>query len=250
MDRIEGFIGEKVRDAGLQRVVVGLSGGIDSSASALLAHRAMGPENVETLFMPEKTTPKVDSEDVGKLSDEFGLEIREIPIDRIVNQFVEFLPDPGSLTLANVKARVRMTLLYARANEIDGMVIGTGNLSEWLLGYFTKHGDGAADIAPIMHLFKTELRDLAGALDIPKTIIHKPPSAGLWDGQTDEEELGGSYEEIDKVLHCREDLGLGRSKAKEKLGLDESLIDHVYDLVDRTTHKRNLPPSLDRFQEE
>ncbi|MFP3952888.1 MAG: NAD+ synthase [Candidatus Acetothermia bacterium] len=247
--RIEAFIRGNVREAGFESAVVGLSGGIDSTLSTILSYRAIGRDDVEIVFMPEETTPESDSEDVWRLADKFDLDVTEIGIGPIVDRFQESLSAGGSLTLANVKARVRMTLLYARANEIDGLVVGTGNLSEWLLGYFTKHGDGAADIAPIKHLYKTELRDLAEYLDVPETIIDKPPSAGLWSGQTDEEELGGSYEDIDKVLYCLQDLGLGRFEVKEKLDLDEPLIERVYSMVNGSDHKRNLPPGLDRFRE-
>lgn len=246
--RIEHFIEEKLQEAGAECAVVGLSGGIDSSVCTLLARRASGNKKFVSVFMPEETTPERDRGDVKNLEKKFGFEVNRLNIDDIVNQFKEMFSDVDELSLANVKARVRMTVLYAVANERNGLVVGTGNLSEWLLGYFTKHGDGAADIEPIIHLYKTELRVLARELKIPPSIVEKPPSAGLWEGQTDEEELGASYGEIDEILYCMHELDYSRTKTKKELELNKEMVDHVYELVDRTRHKRIHPPGLDRVK--
>ena len=245
-EAIEDFISNQSRKVGIDSAIVGLSGGIDSSLTALLTRRALGDGKVEVVFMPERTTPKRDKEDVEKMANKYNLGFKEIEIDDYLNPYTRDLPSFSELTEANIKARIRMTLLYALANEKDGMVVGTGNRSEWLLGYFTKYGDGAADIAPLLHLFKTEVKELARHLELPESIIEKPPSAGLWNGQTDEEELGGSYEDLDRVLYCKTELGLSREETAEKLDLDEEFIDHVYSLVNDTEHKRKNPPSLDR----
>jgi len=244
--RIEKFIRHSLSNADCETGIVGLSGGIDSAVTSLLALRSLGENGVVVSFMPEETTPKRDEEDVTVLENKFNLDVKRYGIDSIVETFLDLMPDINDLTLANIKARVRMVLLYALANKHGGMVIGTENLSELLLGYFTKYGDGAADVEPIAHLYKTELKDLAKSLGIPKSIIDKPPSAGLWADQTDEKELGGTYSEIDEILYCLHDLHLSRSEAKEELDLQESFIGHIYDLVDGSSHKRVLPYSLDR----
>ncbi len=244
--RIEDFISEKRSNIGFNKAVVGLSGGVDSSLTAVLTKRALPEESLEPLFFPERTTPEADTKDVNRLEEEFDLPLRQVRIDDLVAAFKRELPGLTELAEANLKARIRMTLLYAVANQKEGLVLGTGNLSEWLLGYFTKYGDGAADMAPLGHLYKTELKPLARHLEIPGSIIEKPPSAGLWEGQTDEEELGGSYERLDRVLYFLHDLDFSREKTKIEACLDSDFIDHVYDIVEGTSHKRKAPPGLTR----
>ncbi len=246
-DRIVQFISEKQDQIGSSAAVVGLSGGIDSSVTAVLALKSLPHGSVEIVFLPENTTPQRDREDVVALEEKFGLDVRRINIDGFVSDFAEKIPEELSeIARANVKARVRMTVLYAVANQSGGIVLGTGNLSEWLLGYFTKYGDGAADIAPIVHLYKTELKRLAGYLEIPESIIEKPPSAGLWEGQTDEAELGASYEQIDRILYCRHSLGLSKSETKKNLDLGDRIIERIFAMVDNSSHKRENPDSLTR----
>ncbi len=245
-DRIANFIAKQQQDIGFKAGVIGISGGIDSSLTAVLTRKALPDSKLELVFMPEETTPERDARDVKKLGQEFDLDIKTIDIDEYFEVFRREFSELSAIAGANIKARLRMILLYTVANEQDGLVIGTGNLSEWLLGYFTKYGDGAADIAPLLHLFKTEVKELARYMELPESIIEKPPSAGLWEGQTDEEELGGSYEDLDRVLYCKTELGLSREETAEKLDLDEEFINHVYSLVNDTEHKRKNPPSLDR----
>lgn len=244
--RIENFIKDSLSSAGCETGIVGLSGGIDSAVTSVLALRSLGEDRVVLSFMPEESTPERDGEDVTILEKKFNLNVKRYELDPVVSPFLELMPEINDLTLANIKARLRMVLLYALANKHGGMVIGTENLSEWLLGYFTKYGDGAADVEPIAHLYKTELKDLAEFIGIPESIIDKPPSAGLWAGQTDENELGGSYGDIDQILYCMNDLHLSRSETEERLEVQKPFIDHIYDLVDRSSHKRVLPYSLDR----
>lgn len=244
--RVENFIKDRYTEIGFDTAVIGLSGGIDSALTAVLTGRALSDDGIELVFLPERTTPDRDKRDVEKLESKFNLNVRTIEIDDFVKVFRKEFSNLSDLSEANIKARIRMTILYTIANEKNGVVVGTGNMSEWLLGYFTKHGDGAADIAPILHLFKTEVKQLAEHLDLPETIIEKPPSAGLWDGQTDEEELGGSYEELDSILYCKRELGLSPGETKERLDLDPDLVDHAYSLVNKTEHKRKNPPGLSR----
>ena len=247
-DRIEEFLIQKRSEIGFDRAVIGLSGGLDSSITAVLAERALSKENMEIVFLPETTTPRRDWDDVDLLEREFNLIVRVIEIDEFVSTFKKKMSELSELTKANFKPRIRMTLLYAIANQNNGLVVGTGNLSEWLLGYFTKYGDGAADLAPLNHLFKTETRKLARFLDIPEAIISKPPSAGLWEGQTDEDELGGTYDEIDEVLYCNHELDFSLEETKRAVELAPEFVSHVYDLVEKSTHKRKPPPDLARPQ--
>lgn len=244
--RVEEFIARKKSEIGFNTAIIGLSGGIDSSLTAVLANRVLSNHNMEVVFLPEATTPDRDRRDVARLAEEFELKVRDIAIDDLVSVFERKLGEMSELTKANLKARIRMVIFYTLANQNDGLVLGTGNLSEWLLGYFTKYGDGAADLAPLTHLYKTEINMIARHLDIPKSIITKPPSAGLWEDQTDEEELGGSYEEIDKVLYLKHDKDYSLDEAKETLNLDPNFVEKIYDMVENSAHKREEPSAIDR----
>lgn len=148
----------------------------------------------------------------------------------------------------NIKARIRMTILYQYANRTNCLVAGTTNKSEWMIGYFTKHGDGGADIEPIQHLYKTQIYDLAKYLDIPNELVDKPPSAGLWDGQTDEGELGMSYPYLDKILQFIEDRQLIEKEESYHLAewqnIKEKDINKVIDMINKSEHKRRIPSSL------
>ncbi|MFW6104317.1 MAG: NAD+ synthase [Candidatus Bipolaricaulota bacterium] len=245
-DKIEEFLISKRSEIEFGEAVIGLSGGLDSSIATVLGKRAFSNENIEVVFLPETTTTRRDWEDVNLLEREFDLSVRVIEIDEFVSAYKKKMTKLSKLTEANLKPRIRMTLLYAIANQNNGLVVGTGNLSEWLLGYFTKYGDGAADLAPLNHLFKTETRKLARFLNIPESIISKPPSAGLWEGQTDEDELGGTYDEIDQVLYCKHELDFSLEETKKTVELDPDFVSHVFDLVEKSTHKRKPPPSLTR----
>lgn len=244
--RVEDFIALKQSEIGFSTGIIGLSGGIDSSLTVVLANRVLSDQNIEVVFLPEATTPDRDRSDVARLAEKHDLKVRNIAIDDFVSSFKEKLAEMSELAEANLKARIRMVILYTLANRNDGLVLGTGNLSEWLLGYFTKYGDGAADLAPLTHLYKTEIKIMARHLDLPESIISKPPSAGLWEGQTDEEELGGSYEEIDKVLYLYHDKDYGLEETKKALELDPNFVEKIYDMVENSAHKREEPASIDR----
>jgi len=244
--RIEEFLSRKRKIIGFNRGIIGLSGGIDSSLTTVLAKRALTDQHLEIVFLPDATTPEQDVIDVKELAGEFDLTFSEFDIDPLVTAFRRDLGPFSELAAANLKARIRMVVLYAIANQKGGLVLGTGNLSEYLLGYFTKYGDGAADIAPLTHLYKEEVKEIASCLQIPESIISKPPSAGLWDGQTDEEELGGSYEDIDKVLYLKHDCNYPLKRAQSTLNLESDFVKNIYDMVDNSAHKREEPAGLDR----
>lgn len=224
--------------------IIGISGGIDSTVTIYLTVKALGPERVYGYILPSKFTPKEDIEDALEVIRRLKLpkdhwEI--IKIDRIVEDFEKTLGEMSKVERGNVTARVRMIILHQRAYRHNGLVIGTGDKSELLLGYFTKFGDGGVDVLPIGGLYKTHVRQLAKYLNIPERIIKKPPSPRLWSGQTAEGELGASYETIDSILYYRFEKWLPDEKIAEILKVPREIVNRVLTLVKKTQHKR-LPP--------
>lgn len=246
ISRIQNFIQNRLSESPTEEAIIGLSGGIDSATVLSLAATGLSSEAVRGVFLPENSTPQQDCTDARKIAEEVGCNFIEYTIDDPIEAIVDQLRECNQLTLANIKARVRMTVLYSLANLHDGLVIGTGNRSEWLLGYFTKYGDGASDIAPILHLYKTEINQLARRLEIPTSVRDKPPSAGLWKGQTDAEELGASYDRLDKILVGLYDLKLNPDQVQEKFHVEPSLVSRVQSMVNGSEHKRRSAPSLNR----
>lgn len=240
VETITEFLREKVEEAGVDGVVVGISGGIDSATTAYLAVRALGKENVLGLIMPYYENN--DVEDAKLVCESLGIDYEVINIKPIVESFVfqlGFQPDRRSL--GNIMSRTRMILLYAHANQLNRLVLGTSNRSEFLTGYFTKWGDGASDYAPLINLYKTEVWEIAKLLGVPERIIRKKPTAGLWEGQTDEDELGISYRLLDEILWRLVDLGMPKEEIAEELGIDVERVEYVEGLVRRSEHKRRLP---------
>lgn len=244
-NRIIDFIRDETGKAGVSGIVVGISGGIDSALTATLAVKAMGKDRVLGIHMPESNlTPAADSEDAKTLADWLGIEYRTIDISGIISAFMAAVPESESadrLTRGNLKARTRMSLLYFHANRLNRMVIGTGNKTEILLGYYTKYGDGGVDLEPIGGLYKTEVWELSRRLGIPEPLITKKPSAGLWAGQTDEAELGISYVKVDEVLRMIEE-GAEPEKILNKTGISAEQLGSVSRRIERNEHKRKAPP--------
>lgn len=214
-DNLVAWLQEQVKNAGLKGAVVGLSGGIDSSVTARLCQLAFGDELL-TVIMPCHSKAK-DREDALKVAGKFDFEVVENDLTEVYDHFLANLKGSGikagSLAEANLKPRLRMTALYYYAQAKDYLVVGTDNWSELKIGYFTKHGDGGIDLAPLGSLVKHEVRGLAHELGIPEEIINKKPSAGLWDGQTDEAEMGFSYQELDNYILT----GEAEPEIKEKI---------------------------------
>lgn len=235
---IASFLRDHVRRAGSDGVVVGLSGGLDSAVVAALAARALGPENVTGFLMPSVDSNPLDAEH-GRLSGEtFGITVHERPIGAIVEAVAGVAPLDDAAVRGNAKSRARMLVLYAEGQATNRLVCGTGNKSELLIGYFTKHGDGGNDMQPIGDLWKTQVRVLAKHLGVPDAIIDKPPSAGLWPGQTDEADLGMSYESLDAVLKGIE-WNQSADAIVARTGLDAELVAKVESMVRRSEHKRH-----------
>lgn len=233
VERICDFIRDIVSSSGSTGVVLGLSGGIDSATVAYLCSRALGNGRVFALIMPEVgITPEQDVEDAIKVAENLGIEYKLIEINDLVKAFKEKAGEGSKIAEVNLKPRIRMVLNYYHANSMNRLVAGTGNKSELMVGYFTKYGDGGVDFLPIGDLYKTEVFQLAAYLGVPEEIIRKKPSAALWPGQTDEDEMGISYAELDEILKLIE---RGERREDEKFR-------KVLEMVERSKHKREMPP--------
>ncbi len=198
-NKIVSWIRGQIKCSGAKGIVLGLSGGIDSAVVAALCKEAVGKNKLLVLFMPCNSNPQ-DLRDARLVAKSLGLKSKLVDLTSVYNNFLKTLPAAGGLARGNLKPRLRMSTLYYFANKLNYLVCGTGNKSELLVGYFTKYGDGGVDILPIADLFKRQVRKLAQELKIPQGIITKPPTAGLWQGQTDEGEMGITYDELDDIL--------------------------------------------------
>ena len=235
------FIRTHFRAAGMKTAVVGLSGGLDSSVTLALCVRALGPKNALGVLMPSFHTPAVDMRDAGRLARKLRVKTICISINPVLRSFGKL--SASRLSRANLSARVRMAILYSIARERNGLVVGTGDKSEFLLGYFTKYGDGGADLFPIGGIYKTEARILARHLGIPAGIISKPSSPALWEGHTAEGELGFSYETADGILRAVEK-GEKKQSLIRKFG--KKAVASVLSRMEKNRHKL-LPAPVCKF---
>lgn len=233
-DQIANWLREHLAAAGAEGFVFGLSGGVDSSVAAALAVRAVGAERTLGVLQPCHS----QSEDarLGQLvADAFGVPTVTVDLTPVYDAFVAELPPSDSrLAAANVKPRLRMISLYYLSNARNYLVLGSGNKSELLAGYFTKWGDGGVDLLPLGDLSKTQVWELARELGVPQEVVERPPTAGLWPGQTDEGEMGITYRELDRVLAAIE--------AGDTLEVDPVVLEKVQRMVARSAHKRTMPP--------
>jgi NAD+ synthase len=246
---IVAFIRHQMEQAGFERLVIGLSGGVDSAAVAFLAARAIGAENLLAVRMPYRTSSEASETDALRVVDALGCPTERVDISPMVDPMLALIdgPDSGAtdavrnVRRGNVMARERMIVLYDRSVVWDALVVGTSNKTEGLLGYGTLHGDMAAALAPIGDLYKTQLRSVARELGVPEEVVAKPPSADLWPGQTDEGELGRTYEMLDRALYALVDRRWTRERCV-RAGLPADLVDWVATRVARMEFKRQLPP--------
>jgi len=234
------FVRTEVLRAGRARAVVGLSGGIDSAVAATLAARALGPDQVVCLRLPHRTSAAAALTDAADVARLLGTPLETVDITPIVDGFVQVSGEVGRVRLGNAMARARMLCLFDRSAALDALVLGTSNKSELLLGYGTLHGDLASAINPLGDLYKTQVRQLAEHLGVPEAIRHKAPSADLWPGQTDEEDLGVRYDEVDRLLWLLVDARASRDAALAA-GFAPDLVDGVRQRVASMQFKR-VPP--------
>lgn len=250
LERCKKIIGNSIKELMIESnstgCVLGLSGGLDSSIVLKLA--VDSGINVHALILPEEgITEPEDIIDAEELCREFRVEYDTIQIDNIIAEinkkfpYSKFDSNKKRISMANVKPRVRMLLNYLVANLDNRIVIGTSNRSEILLGYVTKYGDNAADIEPIGGLYKTQVKQLARYVNLSWKIINKTPSAGLWRGQTDKEELGADYEKIDEILYCLIDKQYSIEETMEKTDISFELIKKIYERIEKNKHKRTMP---------
>jgi NAD+ synthase len=244
---ITAFIGSQLAQAGFERLVVGLSGGVDSATTAFLAARAVGPDNLLAVRMPYRTSSSESEADALRVVEALGCRTEKVDITAMVDPMLAIVGDPDqspdelNVRRGNVMARQRMMVLYDRSAAFDALVCGTSNKTEALLGYGTLHGDMAAAIQPIGDLYKSQLRAVAECLGVPEAILAKPPSADLWPGQTDEGELGASYDALDRILYALVDRRWSVERCVAA-GMDPELVAWAARRVARFEFKRQLPP--------
>jgi len=230
--KIVNWIKNQLRQAKAEGIVMGLSGGVDSSVVASLVKEAIGKRRVLALVLPCHS-PKQDLQDAKLVAKKLGIRTKSVDLSRIYDSLIRILPKAGSIARANLKPRLRMLILYYFANKLNYLVCGTGNKSEYKLGYFTKFGDGATDILPIGDLLKKQVRNLAKELGIPEHIITRSPTAGLRPGQTDEGELGITYGQLDDIL--------SRLKKGREQRQPPYLVNKIISRIKSSEHKRRLP---------
>jgi NAD+ synthase len=235
------FIRSEIQRAGFERAVIGLSGGLDSAVSLVLAVEALGAGNVLAVRLPYRESSPDSLTHAQQLIDQFSVNSRTVEITSMADAFLEAEPKLPRERRGSILARLRMIVLYDQSRAFNGLVVGTSNKSEMLLGYTTLWGDMAAAIQPLGDLYKTQVRQLARALDIPTAIVDKVPTADLWIGQTDEGQLGFSYEQVDQLMFLMVD---GRYDPEEciEAGFERAFVGKVSELIRRNQFKRMMPP--------
>ena len=245
-EHIVAFIRDTAESAGTDRAVLGLSGGIDSTLTAHLAVEALGEENLHGLVMPGEVSDDDNMSDAEWVAQKLGITYDVVEINPVVDELLDAYPEAEDdrMAVGNARARTRAVLNYLVANHEGALVLGTGNRSEAQVGYFTKYGDGAVDCHPIGNLYKQQVRQLATHVGVPEELVEKPPTAGLWAGQTDEEELGIGYDLLDAILALHVDGPLSTAAtAREIDDVTEEDVRRVREMYERSEHKRSVPPS-------
>lgn len=238
---LAGFIKSEITRVGMTRAIINLSGGLDSALSCALAVEALGAENVFALWLPYRASSSDSLAHAQLMIDQFKIHAETIDITPMVDPLIAHDPNMSNVRKGNIMARMRMIALYDQSEAFKALPVGTSNKTEILLGYSTLYGDSASAINPIGDLYKTQVRQLSRAMNIPAPIIDKPPSADLWADQTDEKELGFTYEEVDKLLYLLIDQRYSPQEAVEA-GFDKKFVDTVTARIRRYQFKRMLPP--------
>ncbi len=236
-NKIGDFLKSEIVERKCNGVVFGLSGGIDSAVIASLCTKFLKEKSLAVIMPSSKVTPKTDTEDAIKMADTLGLGYKLLDIGPIHKEYSKYL-EPNMLAFGNLGARIRANILYYYANVRKCIVLGSSDRSEFLIGYFAKFGDGAADLLPIVSLYKTQVREFARFLKVPLSIINKPSGPYLWEGHTVETELGLGYDEIDATLHCTIDKNLTVEETAKITELPISDVDKIYQMYKTSEHKR------------
>lgn len=247
-ERIVSFIVDLVDDAGAEGAVLGLSGGIDSTLTAHLAVEALGEDGLHGITMPSEVNDPDVMSDAERVAHDLGIEYDVVEIQPIAESFFAAFPEAADDRTAagNVYVRTRAVLNYFVANAEDRVVLGTGNRAEAMTGYFTKYGDQAVDCNPIGNLYKQQVRQLAARVGVPRDLVMQEPTAGMWEGQTDAEEMGLDYDTVDAILAVHVDGGLSRAATARELDVPAAAVDRVVELSERSAHKRSMPPAPER----
>ncbi|MCU4926114.1 NAD+ synthase [Halobacteria archaeon AArc-dxtr1] len=244
-EHIEAFLRDQVDTSGANGVILGLSGGIDSTTTAYLAANVLGADRLHGLVLPARVSSEDNMSDAERVAQELGVSYDVVEVEPIVEALLEAYPEAEGdhVTVGNARARVRAVFNYLVANHENRLVLGTGNRSEAAVGYFTKYGDGAVDCHPLGNLYKQQVRQLAADLDVPTDLIEKTPTAELWADQTDEDELGISYDALDSILATHIDGGVPAAATARLLDVDVSTVEHVREMYEASAHKRSAPPA-------
>jgi len=245
-DHLVSFIRETVDAAGAEGATLGLSGGIDSTTTAYLAVDALGADGLHGLVMPSEVNDPENMSDAERVAEDLGIEYDVIEIQPIAEQFFDAVPEAADSQLAtgNVYVRTRAVLNYFVANAENRVVLGTGNRAEAMTGYFTKYGDQAVDCNPIGVLYKQQVRQLAAHIGVPHDLVMQTPTAGMWEGQTDESEMGVGYDRVDAILALHIDGPLSTAATVRALdGVSREEVERIEELVAGSQHKRSMPPA-------
>lgn len=234
---IENFLEEQIKKNHAEGLILGLSGGIDSAVLAYICRRNLKDKTLAIVMPDTSITPKTETEDALKMVSLTGIQYKLIDINPIVKEYSMYL-EPNERAKGNLRARIRTNILYYYANAKNYLVLGSGDKSEHLIGYFTKFGDGASDITPIISLYKLQVREIAKYLGVPENVIEKKSSPHLWKDHEAENELGISYEEVDSVLYCLFDKKLSITETQKLTQIENSTVEKIYELHKNSEHKR------------
>ena len=246
-ETIEKFLSEQIEKNNAKGVILGLSGGIDSAVLAYICKRRLKEKTLAIIMPDTSITPKTETEDAIKMIALTGIEYKLIDIKPIVTEYSMYL-EPNEKSRGNLRARVRTNILYYYANTKDYLVLGSSDKSEHLIGYFTKFGDGASDLTPIISLYKLQVREIAKYLGVPENVISKKSSPHLWKEHEAEEELGVSYEEIDSILYCLSDKKLSVEETSSITQIEKSIVEKIHEFNINSEHKRLSAQKPDREQ--
>ena len=242
-DRIQEGLKQKISDSNSKGVIFGLSGGIDSAVIAYLCHNSIKEKTLALIMPDSKISPESETNDAIKIIDELGLDYKLLDINSIHKEFNMIL-EPNDRSLGNLRARIRMNILYYYANLKNLVALGSSDKSEFNIGYFTKFGDGAADVLPIVSLYKTQVREMARHLGVDENIIRKKSSPHLWPNHEAEHEIGLEYEQIDCILYCLLDKKLSLEETSKESQIDIEIIKKISKMYQKSEHKRVNPKAL------